>query len=205
MVDPPALALDHRRRVARRKHVDRWVHFLLLEGEFSRDVTPVHHTPIAPLAMLLDDVPQQLAMLLHVFFPLRAGRLTHLISAAHPCRHWAEAATTPPQLRHHGTGEAPKLSEIHFPKSPLHVERPTSDHKSQPRTGHTREPDPTHNELKHTITRKTATHERNPDTPAHAHTHTHTPTPTPPPTSIPGLRLGQIFIPVFSRYKFRII
>ena len=24
--------------------------------------------------------------------------------------------------------------------------------KSQPRTGHTREPDPTHNELKHTIT-----------------------------------------------------
>ena len=29
--------------------------------------------------------------------------------------------------------------------------------KSQPRTGHTREPDPTHNELKHTITRKTAT------------------------------------------------
>ena len=27
--------------------------------------------------------------------------------------------------------------------------------KSQPRTGHTREPDPTHNELKHTITRKT--------------------------------------------------
>ena len=33
--------------------------------------------------------------------------------------------------------------------------------KSQPRTGHTREPDPTHNELKHTITRKTAAHERN--------------------------------------------
>ena len=32
--------------------------------------------------------------------------------------------------------------------------------KSQPRTGHTREPDPTHNELKHTTTRKTATHER---------------------------------------------
>ena len=51
--------------------------------------------------------------------------------------------------------------------------------KSQPRTGHTREPDPTHNELKHTITRltrKTATHERNPDTP-HVHTHTHN---TPP-------------------------
>ena len=41
--------------------------------------------------------------------------------------------------------------------------------KSQPRTGHTREPDPTHNELKHTITRKTATHERNPDTPAHVY------------------------------------
>ena len=35
--------------------------------------------------------------------------------------------------------------------------------KSQPRTGHTREPDPTHNELKHTTTRKTATHERTPD------------------------------------------
>ena len=30
----------------------------------------------------------------------------------------------------------------------------------KPRTGHTREPDPTHNELKHTTTRKTATHER---------------------------------------------
>jgi hypothetical protein len=45
--------------------------------------------------------------------------------------------------------------------------------KSQPRTGHTREPDPTHNELKHTTTRKTATHERNPGTP-HVHTHTHT-------------------------------
>ena len=28
--------------------------------------------------------------------------------------------------------------------------------KSQPRTGHTREPDPTHNELKHTITRMEA-------------------------------------------------
>ena len=45
--------------------------------------------------------------------------------------------------------------------------------KSQPRTGHTREPDPTHNELKHTTTRKTATHERTPDKP-HVHTHTHT-------------------------------
>ena len=46
----------------------------------------------------------------------------------------------------------------------------TRDHfyTSQPRTGHTREPDPTHNELKHTTTRKTATHERNPDTP-HIH------------------------------------
>ena len=29
--------------------------------------------------------------------------------------------------------------------------------KSQPRTGHTREPDPTHNELKHTATRKRLT------------------------------------------------
>ena len=50
--------------------------------------------------------------------------------------------------------------------------------KSQPRTGHTREPDPTHNELKHTTTRKTATHERTPDKPhVHkgVHTHTHTP------------------------------
>ena len=55
--------------------------------------------------------------------------------------------------------------------------------KSQPRTGHTREPDPKHNALKHTTTRKTATHERG--TPRrtqprrtsrrHAHTHTHLP------------------------------
>ena len=55
--------------------------------------------------------------------------------------------------------------------------------KSQPRTGHTREPDPTHNELKHTTTRKTASHERTPDKP-HVHTHTHTPPaplPQPPP------------------------
>ena len=37
----------------------------------------------------------------------------------------------------------------------------TQSAKSQPRTGHTREPDPTHNDLKHTITRKTAAHERN--------------------------------------------
>ena len=47
--------------------------------------------------------------------------------------------------------------------------------KSQPRTGHTRGPDPTHNELKHTITRKTAAHERN-----QTHltlTRTHTPLP----------------------------
>ena len=34
--------------------------------------------------------------------------------------------------------------------------RPLTTTKSQPRTGHTREPDPTHNELKHTITRKKA-------------------------------------------------
>ena len=39
------------------------------------------------------------------------------------------------------------------------------------RTGH---PDSTHNELKHTTTRKTATHERTPDKP-HVHTHTHLP------------------------------
>ena len=52
--------------------------------------------------------------------------------------------------------------------------------KSQPRTGHTREPDPTHNELKHTTTRNTATHERNrqPMPPTQTdtsvvHTHTH--------------------------------
>ena len=50
--------------------------------------------------------------------------------------------------------------------------------KSQTRTGHTREgrePEPTHNELKHTITRKTAAHERN-----QTHltfTRTHTPLP----------------------------
>ena len=46
--------------------------------------------------------------------------------------------------------------------------------KSQPRTGHTREPDPTHNELKHTTTRKTATHERTPETNL-TFTRTHTP------------------------------
>ena len=49
--------------------------------------------------------------------------------------------------------------------------------KSQPRTGHTREPDPTHNELKHTTTRKTATHktENAPQTNltfTRSHTHT---------------------------------
>ena len=32
--------------------------------------------------------------------------------------------------------------------------------KSQPRTGHTREPDPTHLKLRHRTTRRTATHER---------------------------------------------
>ena len=56
--------------------------------------------------------------------------------------------------------------------------------KSQPRTGHTREPDPTHNELKHTTTRKTASHERTPADKPHVHTHTHTPPatlPQPPP------------------------
>ena len=37
--------------------------------------------------------------------------------------------------------------------------------KSEPRTGHTRVPDSTHNELKHTTTHKTATHERTPDKP----------------------------------------
>ena len=56
--------------------------------------------------------------------------------------------------------------------------------KSQPRTGHTREPDPKHNALKHTTTRNTATHERNTDAPhvdTHTHTHTsrHTPSATP--------------------------
>ena len=35
-----------------------------------------------------------------------------------------------------------------------------SDTKSQPRTGHTREPDPTNNALKHTTTRKTAIRHR---------------------------------------------
>ena len=50
--------------------------------------------------------------------------------------------------------------------------------KSQPRTGHTREPDPTH-KLKHTIIRKTATHERNHNTYTHL-TFTRTRTPLPP-------------------------
>ena len=56
--------------------------------------------------------------------------------------------------------------------------------KSQPRTGHTREPDPTNNALKHTTTRKTATHERNPDAP-HVHTHTHTHTSRHTPSATP--------------------
>ena len=50
--------------------------------------------------------------------------------------------------------------------------------KSQPRTGHTREPDPTHNELKLTSTqprRKTSnTHDALPTTPDKPHVHTHT-------------------------------
>ena len=46
--------------------------------------------------------------------------------------------------------------------------------KSQTRTGHTREPDPTHNELKHTTTRKTAARERTPQTNL-TFTRTHTP------------------------------
>ena len=61
--------------------------------------------------------------------------------------------------------------------------------KSQPRTGHTREPDPTHNELKHTITRKTGKQQHSRTQPRHTsrsqvHTHTHTPPatlPQPPP------------------------
>ena len=59
-----------------------------------------------------------------------------------------------------------------YPDNPL---PPWANHsvssKSQPRTRHTREPDPTHSELKHTTTRKPATHERTPDKP-HVHTHT---------------------------------
>ena len=48
--------------------------------------------------------------------------------------------------------------------------------KSEPRTGHTRVPDSTHNELRHTSTRKTATHERTSQTnKPHVHTHTHIP------------------------------
>ena len=42
------------------------------------------------------------------------------------------------------------------------------------RYSHARTADPTHNELKHTTTRKTATHERTPEKPQ-VHTRTHTP------------------------------
>ena len=47
-------------------------------------------------------------------------------------------------------------------------------HTSQPRTGHTREPDPTHLKLRHRTTRGTATHERT-HTKQTSFTHTHTP------------------------------
>ena len=55
-------------------------------------------------------------------------------------------------------------------------------HKSQPLSRRPREPDPTHNELKHTITRKTATHERNQTHLTFTRTHNtsrHTPSATP--------------------------
>ena len=44
-----------------------------------------------------------------------------------------------------------------------HAALAASVYKSQPRTGHTREPDPKHLEQKHKTTHKTATHERTPD------------------------------------------
>ena len=53
--------------------------------------------------------------------------------------------------------------------------REGSDQKSQPRTGHTREPDPTHLKLRHRTTRRTATHERThtkQTSLTHSHTHT---------------------------------
>jgi hypothetical protein len=72
-------------------------------------------------------------------------------------------------------------------------------HKSQPRTGHTREPDPKHLEQKHKATHKTATHERTPDRQtSRSHTHTHASRlendvnqQTTPPASRPHFRVGE--------------
>ena len=80
--------------------------------------------------------------------------------------------------------------------------------KSQQRTGNTREPDPTHNELKHTTTRKTASHERTPDKP-HVHTHTHTScqnpsaraTPTRERTRQGNHRLSELHRPLRQRLR----
>ena len=68
-------------------------------------------------------------------------------------------------------------------------------YKSQPRTGHTREPDPTHNELTHTITRKTATHERNPDMNQSVSQLFHGPTPRSPlhPKPAPPLPFNHMY------------
>ena len=80
--------------------------------------------------------------------------------------------------------------------------------KSQQRTGNTREPDPTHNELKHTTTRKTATHERTPEKPQ-VHTHTHTScqnpsaraTPTRERTRQGNHRLSELHRPLRQRLR----
>ena len=79
------------------------------------------------------------------------------------------------EVSHRNEDTHTRKADIHTPgHTPTCFPRYSIDpHKSQPRTGHTREPDSTHNELKHTTTRKTATHERTPDKP-HVHTHTHT-------------------------------
>ena len=51
----------------------------------------------------------------------------------------------------------PPLATCALPKGQRRVHVLPSP-KSQPRTGHTREPDPTNNVLKHTTTRETQTH-----------------------------------------------
>ena len=80
------------------------------------------------------------------------------VSSAHPSRSVLQLASgaSPPNMlpqpeRRRLTDRAPRTCIRNcrwiWPLTPT---------KSQPRTGHTREPDPTHNELKHTITRKKA-------------------------------------------------
>ena len=56
--------------------------------------------------------------------------------------------------------------------SGLYTVRGFSNSKSQPRTGHTREPNSTHLKLKRKTTREKPTHERTPNQTNLTHTHT---------------------------------